>query len=65
MLGAENDEPEMSFRRGNQQGGQLTYSSPLSGVLTLLHGKFCRLGLRRTFPCGEQRRCSVIRRIGG
>jgi len=43
MQGAEPDEPEMSFRRGYQQGAiELFYAN----------GKLCEPGLRRTFTYG-------------
>src|SRR5215831_11224129 len=48
----------MSFRHGYQQGAIEVFCA-IERFLTLLRGKFCRLGLRRTFPCGGQRRCSA------
>jgi hypothetical protein len=51
MPGTEYDEPEMSFRRGYQQGAiELFYAS--SGFLILLRGRLCEPGLRRTFTYG-------------
>jgi hypothetical protein len=51
MQGIEPDDPEMSFRRGFEHGAIETFHA-IERFLTLLRGKFCEPGSKRTFTYG-------------